>query len=236
MKADGSGFYQITLIQGRYDFVVTGSGRCQHPFTRSIDLNSNVEGFHLDVTLERDAFGYTCIERSVGQFQAIAPITLDGQTIAPIVLPFEFPIYSTRSRTAYVSPKGWIGFDEGSLIEGPVGPVLKVFADQGLQFDSASRLLMTPTSSTDMVIEWRDLIVGGERMSFAVELHASGVVDFQYPTGSSDRTTGSNATIGIFDSCANRSFVYSKDLPRATRTGLGIYFAKRFPTIGSSGC
>lgn len=242
--ANSTGAYSVTLASGNYDIIISGSGRCQQPATLPVTLNLT-QSYNITVILTRSDFGYACLERTLGTVHGTAFIPLPPMPLRnavariPIPLPFDFPMYDGTSKVAYASTDGSIIFDSGlEGVFGPQGPTMNVFKDPTLQFDDSSNLYISAPDSSTFIIEWRGalLTATSERVSFEVILRSDGTFDFQYATGTTARTTGSNALISIANACGTEDYIFSGGAVGAVSPGLGVRFSKRFETLGYTPC
>lgn len=251
LRTDSVGRYSVNLPAETYDFRLTGTGRCQSnsPFRLTVDGNLNRD---IDVTVNRDAYGYACLERSLPFLEGGVPIPLpaDG-LVVPVPLPFEFTVYGDAARVAFVSADGSVRFNRG-LLEPTEGATFDVF--KGVKPDAASDLLVTkPVSQAGidvMVITWRNMLVQrqfadgsigvtGQRIAFTLVLRPDGTFSYHLRPPAKPLPAGTLAHIGIQDACGTSTLTYYDTSPSAAPTifpGHTLDFTLRFSQEGYTPC
>lgn len=262
-----TGRYSVVLPEGVYDLRYTGKGLCMADRIRPPAVRLTVDGpetqnFQFDML--RDAFGYTCRERSTQPARGIVPLgPIPAGTFASVPLPFTFGLYGSDATVLCVAPDGWILVDEGPIsglggqclpgAGATTGAKINVFKTP-MAMDDQSQLFVgslppctidCPNNPDDpppsFVIEWRNVLLqNNERATFSVVLRADGAMEMQYFNGATFISTGRAAQIGLEAPCG-QGITYFTPAMDTSVDGLGPIFpgaAIGFlpPSSGPAGC
>jgi hypothetical protein len=245
---DDDGNYRFEGLEpGEYDLVVrTGHCLVDQEVRRNVSGTTRV---NMALTQRADRAGYTCRDTAEGTFNragAVLPLEGDDATTA-VTLPFDFPLYGTRHRTAHVSTNGLVSFAGASAARAnsaipsaaaPNAAIYPFWDDLTTRTGSSIRTATVGSSpNRRFVIEWRSMAFtsyqfANARVDFEVVLYQDGRVLMQYeninpdwnPTNQNARAEqGGVATIGIENHDGSTAFQYTHNT-RTLRSGHTVLF------------
>ncbi|MEV4185654.1 S8 family serine peptidase [Streptosporangium canum] len=234
---DAAGRYRLTLPNGGHELRITPVSRCAGALTVPITVNGDLTK-DVDLPRRADSFGYTCAAAAEAYVAGTDKHALTGDDAAqPVTLPFTFPFYGGGYTSGWISSNGFLNFAASSTTAGnsalpsaaaPNAAIYPYWDDLVLDDQSG---VYTATIGTapkrTFVIEWRNARFYSDaapRISFSTLLGEDGSIGFRYRGITSERASGTSATVGIESPGGTDALQYSHN-SAALADGQSLTFA-----------
>ncbi|ACZ86433.1 S8 family serine peptidase [Streptosporangium roseum] len=234
---DAAGRYRLTLPNGGYELRITPVSRCAGGLTVPITVNGDLTK-DVDLPRRADSFGYTCSAAAEAYVAGTDKHPLTGDDAAqPVTLPFTFPFYGGGHTSGWISSNGFLNFAASSTtatngaLPSTAAPNTAIYPYwDDLVLDDQSGVY-TATIGTapkrTFVIEWRNARFYSDaapRISFSTLLGEDGSIGFRYRGITSERASGTSATVGIESPGGTDALQYSHN-SAALADGQSLTFA-----------